>query len=161
MSDLGKMQPEKLERLKLDACSTFGPLIVREALHRLAQTYGAECLDKFEKAMIDRIEAHQADIPNLDDVKEFAVEQLYAAIKDVREFPDNKQPLEQVSTRRTQGRSEQSETLEEQLQTGLEDTFPASDPPSVVSTTIFRGTPKPANENEHLRRKRVSQTKPG
>jgi hypothetical protein len=161
MSDLGRMQPEKLERMKLDACMTFGPMIVREALHRLAQTYGAACLDKFERAMIDRIEAHQADIPNLEDVKEFAVEQLYAEIKDAREFPDNKQPLEPISTRRTQGRSEQSETLEEQLQTGLEDTFPASDPPAVVSTAISRGGPKHANENEHLRHKRASQTKPG
>jgi hypothetical protein len=155
------MQPEKVERMKLDACMTFGPMIVREALHRLAQTYGAACLDKFERAMIDRIEAHQADIPNLEDVKEFAVEQLYAAIKDAREFPDNKQPLEPISTRRTQGRSEQSETLEEQLQTGLEDTFPASDPPAVVSTAISRGGPKHANENEHLRHKRAAQTKPG
>jgi hypothetical protein len=111
--------------------------------------------------MIERMEAHQEDIPNLEVVKEFAVEQLYAAIKDAREFPDNKQPLEPISTRRTQGRSEQSETLEEQLQTGLEDTFPASDPPAVVSTAISRGGPKHANENEHLRHKRAAQTKPG
>lgn len=159
MSDLGRMQPEKLERLKLDACKTFGPIIVREALHRLAQTYGVKCLDEFEKAMLDRIEALQSDIPNLDDVKEFAVEQLYAAVKDAREFPDNKQPLEQVGTRRTQGRSERSETLEEQLQTGLEDTFPASDPPAVVSTTISRGSSKHANE--HLSEKRASETEPG
>ena len=45
---------------------------------------------------------------------------------------------EDNSRRRTQGRSERPEILEEQLQEGLEDTFPASDPPSVVSTTIAR-----------------------
>ncbi len=38
--------------------------------------------------------------------------------------------------RRTPGRAEDRETLEEQLSEGLEDTFPASDPISVVSTLI-------------------------
>lgn len=38
--------------------------------------------------------------------------------------------------RRTEGRAEDEGTLEEQLQEGLEDTFPASDPVSVVSTVI-------------------------
>lgn len=38
--------------------------------------------------------------------------------------------------RRTPGRAEDRETLEEQLREGLEDTFPASDPVSVVSTLI-------------------------
>ena len=38
--------------------------------------------------------------------------------------------------RRTQGRSEDPSILEEQLQEGLEDTFPASDPVSVTSTLI-------------------------
>jgi len=38
--------------------------------------------------------------------------------------------------RRTPGRAEDRETLEEQLSEGLEDTFPASDPVSVVSTLI-------------------------
>lgn len=160
MSDLGRMQPEKLERMKLDACTTFGPMIVREALNSLAQTHGAASLDKFEKAMIARIEAHEADIPHLDDLKEFAVEQLYAAIKDVRERPDTKLPLEEIGSRRAAGRSEDRATLEEQLQTGLEDSFPASDPPAVVSTAISRGAPKHANENEHLRAKRGAQTKP-
>jgi hypothetical protein len=38
--------------------------------------------------------------------------------------------------RRTPGRSEDPAVLEEQLQEGLEDTFPASDPVSVTSTLI-------------------------
>ena len=38
--------------------------------------------------------------------------------------------------RRTPGRAEDRETLEEQLREGLEDSFPASDPVSVVSTLI-------------------------
>ena len=38
--------------------------------------------------------------------------------------------------RRTPGRAEDRETLEEQLSEGLEDSFPASDPVSVVSTLI-------------------------
>lgn len=41
--------------------------------------------------------------------------------------------------RRTPGRSEDPAILEEQLSEGLEDTFPASDPPAVVSTAIAGG----------------------
>jgi len=41
--------------------------------------------------------------------------------------------------RRTPGRSDDPATLEEQLAEGLEDTFPASDPPTVVSTAIAGG----------------------
>lgn len=43
---------------------------------------------------------------------------------------------ERMAGRRTPGRSERPDVLEEQLQDGLENTFPASDPPAVVSTTI-------------------------
>lgn len=43
--------------------------------------------------------------------------------------------------RRTPGRAEDNRTLEEQLQEGLEDSFPASDPISVTSTVIS-GSPK-------------------
>ena len=146
MSDLGRMQPEKLAQMKLDACTAFGPMILREALHRIAQIQGDAGLQAFEKAMVDRIECHEAEMSNLEDVKEFAVEQLFAAIKDVRTLPDNKQPLESAAERRTPGRSENRITLEEQLQTGLEDSFPASDPPAVVSTTISRSTPKRVSE---------------
>ncbi|RUM95683.1 hypothetical protein EET67_21800 [Pseudaminobacter arsenicus] len=43
--------------------------------------------------------------------------------------------------RRTEGRAEDPDTLEEQLQEGLEDTFPGSDPVSVTITGI-PGRPK-------------------
>jgi len=44
--------------------------------------------------------------------------------------------------RRTPGRAEDRKTLDEQLEEGLEDSFPASDPVSVTSTVISGG-PKP------------------
>jgi hypothetical protein len=44
--------------------------------------------------------------------------------------------------RRTPGRAVDRPTLEEQLDEGLEDSFPASDPVSVTSTAI-PGRPKP------------------
>lgn len=44
--------------------------------------------------------------------------------------------------RRAEGRSEDPRTLEEQLQEGLEDTFPGSDPVS-VTTSLISGGPKP------------------
>ena len=68
--------------------------------------------------------------------------------------PDPAQSSEDVASRRTQGRSEEPETLEEQLQTGLEDTFPASDPVSVVSTVIPGGKPLVGVE-EVLRERRA------
>ena len=70
--------------------------------------------------------------------------------------PDAAQNSEDVSARRTQGRSEEPETLEEQLQTGLEDTFPASDPVSVVSTVIPGGKPLVGVE-EVLRERREKE----
>jgi hypothetical protein len=44
--------------------------------------------------------------------------------------------------RKTAGRAVDRPTLEEQLQEGLEDSFPASDPIS-VTTTAIPGRPKP------------------
>lgn len=41
-----------------------------------------------------------------------------------------------IARRRTAGRTEDPNILEEQLQEGLEDSFPASDPVSVTSTLI-------------------------
>ena len=77
---------------------------------------------------------------------------------------DQKQPddsdKEDVLARRTPGRSEEPGTLEEQLQTGLEDTFPASDPVSVVSTVIPGGKPLVGVE-EVLRQRREHQDKEG
>ena len=70
--------------------------------------------------------------------------------------PDPTQASEDVGARRAQGRSEEPETLEEQLQTGLEDTFPASDPVSVVSTVIPGGKPLVGVE-EVLRERREKE----
>ena len=55
------------------------------------------------------------------------------------------------SKRRTAGRAEDRETLEEQLTEGLEDTFPASDPVSVVSTLIAGRCKVLVGTDEHLR----------
>ncbi|MBS3648510.1 hypothetical protein KEU06_07695 [Pseudaminobacter sp. 19-2017] len=54
----------------------------------------------------------------------------------MQDNPETKKPVENISDRRTLGRSEVPATLEEQLQHGLEDSFPASDPPAVTTTTI-------------------------
>lgn len=51
------------------------------------------------------------------------------------------------SRRRTPGRSEDPAVLEEQLQEGLEDSFPASDPVAVTSTLIS-GNGNPALQEE-------------
>jgi hypothetical protein len=48
--------------------------------------------------------------------------------------------------RRTDGRAVDRETLEEQLREGLEDTFPASDPVSVVTTAIPGRCKDPAKD---------------
>jgi hypothetical protein len=65
-----------------------------------------------------------------------------------------KQPLEKIDGRRTSGRSEEARTLEDQLQAGLEDSFPASDPPAVVSTAIPGGAKKLVGTDEVLRQQR-------
>lgn len=59
------------------------------------------------------------------------------------------------SRRRTPGRAEDFETLEEQLSEGLEDTFPASDPVSVVSTLITGRAKKLVGTDEVIRRMRT------
>jgi hypothetical protein len=51
-------------------------------------------------------------------------------------------PYAAPARRRTPGRAVDGPTLEEQLQEGLEDSFPASDPIS-VTTTAIPGRPKP------------------
>ena len=56
--------------------------------------------------------------------------------------------------RRTPGRAEDRETLEEQLREGLEDTFPASDPVSVVSTLIAGRAKKLVGTDEVIRAQR-------
>ena len=57
--------------------------------------------------------------------------------------------------RRTPGRSEDPAVLEEQLELGLEGSFPGSDAISVISTVIAGGPkPKIAGTDEHLRNRR-------
>jgi hypothetical protein len=155
MSRLKSGNTEQIEQLKADALAVFGPVMLREALRRLCKTHGSGCLDEFEKSMADFIEKADTDMPHADDVKELAIEQLFAMVKEVRAHPENKQPLENPASRRAKGRSEEAGTLEEQLQSGLEDTFPASDPPAVVSTTISGGAKELTGVEEHLRRRKA------
>ncbi|MDQ6434862.1 hypothetical protein RB623_12465 [Mesorhizobium sp. LHD-90] len=77
--------------------------------------------------------------------------------RQVRLLPRPSWDREDISKRRTPGRSERPETLEEQLQEGLEDSFPASDPPSVVSTTIAGRAKKVIGTDEVLARRRASR----
>jgi hypothetical protein len=149
------------EQAKTEAAAYFAPLLLKEALQRLCQSQTTACLDAFEKAMVDRIDRMQDDFRDFDTMKEIAIADLYAVIRDVREHPETKQSVEDVGARRTQGRSENPETLEQQLQKGLEDSFPASDPPAVVSTSISGGSEKLVGVEEVLRRKREAQTNPG
>ena len=57
--------------------------------------------------------------------------------------------------RRTPGRSEDPAVLEEQLQEGLEDTFPASDPVSVTSTLISGTGKRGPNEEKQKQEKKA------
>lgn len=143
MLNLATKNPEELEQLQKQAAARFAPEFLRAALQRLSKLHGEEELDKFERTMIALLEGQseegEADFALL---KEFAIEQLYQVIREAKEFPDTKQRLEDIAKRRTLGRSEDSRTLEEQLQSGLEDSFPASDPPAVVSSTIPGGKEK-------------------
>jgi hypothetical protein len=59
--------------------------------------------------------------------------------------------------RRTPGRAEDRETLEEQLSEGLEDTFPASDPVSVVSTLIAGRSKALVGTDEVIRSMRTAE----
>lgn len=63
--------------------------------------------------------------------------------------------------RRTPGRAEDRETLEEQLHEGLEDSFPASDPVSVVSTLIAGGARKLVGTDEVIRTMRAAERRSG
>jgi hypothetical protein len=154
MTNMTNTSPSEIERLKQDAAARFGPIFLNEALVRLCRACGPEGLDKFEKAMTDRIERMHEDVPKFEQLKEFAIEQFLRALADVKKSSDVKQPVEKVKERRAEGRSEQGSTLEDQLQEGLEDTFPASDPPAVVSTAIPGGAKKLVGVDEALRQAR-------
>lgn len=137
MRSLAMKNPEELEQLQELAAARFAPEFLRAALQRLSKLHGVEELDKFERTMIELVEGQSEEgAADFSLLKEFAVEQLYQVIREAKESPDTKQRLEDIAKRRTSGRSEEAKTLEEQLQSGLEDSFPASDPPAVVSSTI-------------------------
>lgn len=154
---LTSAEPQKLEQIKLASSAFFGPLLLREALRRLCHCQGLDAINRFEKAMADLIEGMDDERAEFEDMKELAIEQLYSVAKEIRSSPDAKQPCEDIRGRRTQGRSEEAQTLEEQLQSGLEDTFPASDPPAVVSTSISGGAKPLVGTDEVLRQKREAE----
>lgn len=150
---------DQLAAVELKSASHFGPLLLQEALRRLCETQTTSCLDQFERKMVDRIDAMDGDDPDFSTMKEYAIQRLYNAVAEVRNHPEARQPSEDIQSRRTPGRSENPQTLEEQLQHGLEGSFPASDPPAVVSTAIS-GRSKPlVGVEDVLRRKREAQTK--
>lgn len=64
---------------------------------------------------------------------------------------------EDLTIRRSMDRSEDPATLEEQLGTGLVDTFPASDPVAVVSPTISGQAPKLVGTDEILAQRRAAR----
>ena len=109
------VHPEELENTELKAIAIFAPFLLKEALQRLCHSQSASCLDEFERAMVDRIDEMESEQPNFAAMKELAISNLYVMLKSVRDHPDTKQPMEDLMRHRTQGRSEQTETLEEQL----------------------------------------------
>jgi hypothetical protein len=154
MSRFQAATPEHVQQLRLEASAHFAPIVLHEALLRLSHACGANSLVKFEKAMIDQIEAMSDDRADFETLKELAIEQVYGWIREATASPHSKQALENIETRRTHGRSEEPRTLEDQLQAGLEDSFPASDPPAVVSTAIAGSAKKLVGTDEILKRKR-------
>ena len=136
MRNLAAKTPEQVQDLQRSAAAHFAPMLLREALQRLSRLQGKDQLDTFESEMVDLVESIGSDDADFVLMKEFAIEQLYQAVREARHRPHAKQSLEDIRGRRTAGRSEEAETLEEQLDKGLEDSFPASDPPAVVSSTI-------------------------
>lgn len=150
MSKLQNGSHEELEAIRLKATSHFAPIFLHNALSRIGRSAGGDSLERFEKAMLDTMERACLDDPDFEDMKEFAAEMLYRCIRDVKAGSDMAYIHEDTSLRRTSGRSERPETLEDQLQKGLEDTFPASDPPAVISTTISGRSKKLTGTDEIL-----------
>lgn len=154
MSKLLQGSHHELEAIRLKAMSYFAPLLLQDTLLRIRRTGSNENLEKCERAMLDLIEYSNLDDPDFDDMKEFAAELVHICIREVISTPDVVAATENIEGRRTPGRSEKTETLEEQLQEGLEGSFPASDPPAVVSTTISGKAKKLVGTDEVLAQKR-------
>jgi hypothetical protein len=145
MLRLNSATPEQLQPVRLETAAYFGPMLLCEALQRLAGACGSASIDLFEKSMMDRIDGMDDDRENFEIMKELAIEQLYNVLREVRNPSEvEAPPSESAKKRRCLGRPDDPKELEDQLQAGLEDTFPASDPPAVVSTAIPGRTKKPA-----------------
>ncbi len=160
MSKLQHGTTEELQAIRQESIAHFAPILLREALVRLRRACGADGLDRYEKAVARNIEMASHDNPDFEDMKEFAFEHLHVCLRDVK-ASDDVAPFEDVQARRTQGRSEEPETLENQLQKGLEDSFPASDPPAVVSTAISGGSKNLVGTDEVLRQRKKGQDASG
>ncbi|UCI10339.1 hypothetical protein [Mesorhizobium sp. B1-1-8] len=151
---LQTLHPERVDETRMSAYSTFAPALINALTQRLARCQGTKELDKVEKSLVRLVEETDVAAPEAEAMKEFAIELIVSTMKNVREHPDTKSDLEEIDGRRAEGRSENQETLEEQLQSGLEDSFPASDPPAVVSTAISGGSKDIVGTDEVLRRKK-------
>ncbi|MBZ9763219.1 hypothetical protein LB553_20365 [Mesorhizobium sp. CA8] len=154
---LQTLHPEQVDETRMQAYSTFGPLLIQALAQKLGHCQGMRELDKLEQSLVRLVEETDVAAPQADAMKEFAVELVVSTLRNVREHPDAKHDLEQIDERRTEGRSEDPNTLEEQLQSGLEDSFPASDPPAVVSTAITGGAKDIVGTDEVLRRKKEAR----
>lgn len=151
---LQKLHPEHVDATRDHAYSTFAPVLIGSLTKRLARCQGAKELGDLEKSLIRLIENSDVNEPQAEAMKEFAIELVVSTISEARAHPDSKSDVEAVGERRAEGRSENPDTLEEQLQSGLEDSFPASDPPAVVSTSISGGSKDLVGTDEVLRRKK-------
>lgn len=151
---LQKLHPEQVDATRDHAYSTFAPVLIGSLAKRLARSQGTKELSDVEKSLIRLIENSDVDEPQAEAMKEFAIELVVSTISEARAHPDSKSDVEAVGERRAEGRSENPDTLEEQLQSGLEDSFPASDPPAVVSTSISGGSKDLVGTDEVLRRKK-------
>ncbi|WP_095204947.1 hypothetical protein [Mesorhizobium carmichaelinearum] len=151
---LHTLHPERVDETRMHAYSTFAPTLLDSLARRLARCQGSKELDQVEKSLIRLIEDSEVTAPHAEAMKEFAIELVVSTMTNARNHPDAKSDLEEIDGRRTEGRSENPDTLEEQLQSGLEDSFPASDPPAVVSTSISGGSKDLVGTDEVLRRKK-------
>ncbi|MBZ9658550.1 hypothetical protein LB523_05790 [Mesorhizobium sp. ESP-6-4] len=154
---LQTLHPEQVDETRIQAYSTFGPLLIQALAQKLGHCQGMRELDKLEQSLVRLVEETDVAAPHGEEMKEFAVELVVSTLRNVREHPDAKQDLEEIDGRRAEGRSEDPDTLEEQLQSGLEDSFPASDPPAVVSTAITGGSKDIVGTDEVLRRKKEAR----
>lgn len=150
---LQTLHPERLYETRMHAYSMFAPALINALSCRLARCRGEKELAEAESSLIRLIEDSDVTEPHADAMREFAIELVVSTMKSVRDHPDMKSDLEQIDERRAADRSENPRTLEEQLVAGLEDSFPASDPPAVISTAISGGSKDIVGTDEVLRRK--------